>query len=142
MQRALSLTGTVLLVTCLAQAPEASAIPYEQRSPATQALYASLAVIANVTPLVSTLYAPRCLPGYVACKIFFAGVSLIAAADQLILSGAGDLGQTRAIVYRGFSGDWYLTGRHTAGDARPEPLPDPPPPPAGSGQETWEPPPR
>jgi hypothetical protein len=71
----------------------------------------------------------------------FAGISLIAAADQLVLSGGGDWPQTRAILHRGFAGDWYLTGRHVSGDVTPEVLPEPPPPPAGSGGGKWEPPP-
>jgi hypothetical protein len=97
--------------------------------------------VANVVPGVSSIYAPRCLPGYVVCKALFAFVSLLAAADQVVLSGAGDRVQTRGILYRGFAGDWYLTGRHTAGDLEAQPLPDPPPPPAESGEGAWEPPP-
>jgi len=106
-----------------------------------RALYTGVAVVANVTPLVATLYAPRCLPGYVVCKLTYAGLSLAAAADQLVLSGGGDLAQTRAILHRGFAGDWYLTGRHVAGEVEPEPLPEPPAPAPGSGEGGWQPPP-
>jgi hypothetical protein len=70
----------------------------------------------------------------------FATVSLIAAADQLALSGGGDLAQTRAILHRGFAGDWYLTAKHTSGDVTAQPLPDPPPPPSDS-EGGWQPPP-
>ena len=114
---------------------------YEDSPAAKRALYTGLAVVANVVPVVSALYAPRCLPGYIVCKITFAGISVIAAADQLFFSGGGDMVQTRAILHRGFAGDWYLTGRHVSGDVTPQPLPDPPPPPAGSGEGQWEPPP-
>jgi hypothetical protein len=124
----------------LTYAGTAAAVPYEERSPAGRALYVGIAVIANVVPVVSTLYAPRCLPGYIPCKALWAFVSVIAAADQFVLSGGGDRVQTKGILYRGFAGDWFLTGRHTAGDLTPNPLPDPPPPPADSGGG-WEPPP-
>lgn len=139
-------TGTrvlaaALLAGYLLQAGSAGAEPYEQRSAFLRTLYTGIAVVANVTPIVSAIFAPRCLPGYVACKITFAGSSLVAAADQLALSGGSDMGQMRAILYRGFAGDWYLTGRHIAGDLQPDPLPEPPPPAAGADR-AWEPPPR
>ena len=113
---------------------------YEDRSAAKRALYTSIAMVANVVPVVSTLYAPRCLPGYIVCKATFAAMSVIAAGDQLFFSGGGDLDQTRGILHRGFAGDWYLTGRHVSGDVTPQPLPDPPPP-ANGGEGKWEPPP-
>ena len=109
------------------------------RSAARSALDTGIAVAANVVPGVSALYAPRCLPGYVFCKAIFAAVSVIAAADQLALSGGGDMAQTRGILHRGFAGDWYIGTRHVRGEATPEPLPDPPPPSSSGGQ--WEPPP-
>src|SRR5206468_3365528 len=111
------------------------------RRPVEFTLYTGVAVVANVTPFVATLYAPRCLPGYVVCKLTYAGLSLAAAADQLVLSGGGDLAQTRAILHRGFAGDWYLTGRHVAGEVEAEPLPEPPAPAPGSGEGGWQPPP-
>ena len=110
-----------------------------ERSAARSALDTGIAVAANVVPGVSTLYAPHCLPGYVFCKAIFAVVSVIAAADQLALSGGGDMTQTRGILHRGFAGDWYIAPRHVRGEATPEPLPDPPPPPSSGGK--WEPPP-
>jgi len=109
------------------------------RSADRSALDTGIAVVANVVPGVSTLYAPRCLPGYVFCKAIFAVVSVIAAADQLALSGGGDMTQTRGILYRGFAGDWYIAARHVRGEATAEPVPDPPPPPSSGGK--WEPPP-
>lgn len=129
------------LAGALASARHASAVSFEERPVAAQALYTSIAVVANVVPVVSAFYAPRCLPGYVVCKVTFAGISLIAAAGQLALSGGGDLGQTRAILHRGFAGDWYLTGRHTSGEVAPDVLPEPPPPSSASGPGKWEPPP-
>ena len=136
-QLAATLVASALFLGWPAQ-PRA-AEPYESRSGASRALHTGLAAIANVTPVVSTLYAPRCLLGYVFCKALFAGASLVAAGDQLVMSGGGDLTQTRAILHRGFYGDWYLTARHVAGDATAVPLPDPPPPPSEGGE--WQPPP-
>jgi hypothetical protein len=130
--------GVGVLAATLGPPRDAAAVPFEQRSGTARALYTGLAVVANVVPVVSTLYAPRCLPGYVLCKATFAGMSLIAATGQLALSGGGDLNQTRGILHRGFAGDWYLTGRHTSRDVAPDVLPEPPPPPS---EGKWEPPP-
>ena len=133
-------TFVALIATLGFGVSSASATSYEERPGGMRALYTGIAVVANVVPGVSALYAQRCLPGYVLCKAVFAGMSLIAAADQLVVSGGGDLEQTRGILHRGFSGDWYLTGRHVSGDATPEPLPEPPPA-SGAGGGKWEPPP-
>jgi len=38
-----------------------------------RALYTGVALVANVTPFVSALYAPACLPGYLVCKLTYAG---------------------------------------------------------------------
>jgi len=138
-----SATGTVMAATVaalVAGRAMAANVPWEERSTAERVWYTAGAVVANLTPL-SALYAPRCLPGYILCKLSFAGVSVLAVADQLAFSGGGDLAQTRAILYRGFAGDWVLTPRHVAGEAKPEPLPDPPPPAAGSEHGGFEPPP-
>jgi len=128
--------ATVLAPLCVAGAAD----PYEQRTAVSRAYYTGVAIVANVVPVVSTIYASRCLPGYVMCKAMWAGISVVAAADQLAWSGGGDMAQTRAILYRGFAGDWYLTGRHTSGDREPQPLPEPPAPPSDGGGK-WEPPP-
>lgn len=132
--------ATVVFAGYLAHAGSALAVSYEERSPAARAAYTGLAVIANVVPVVSTLYAPRCLLGYVMCKAMWAFVSVVAAGDQLVFSGAKGREQRRGILYRGFAGDWYLTGRHTAGDLEANPLPDPPPPSDTEGG-AWQPPP-
>ncbi len=100
---------------------------FEDRPGWQRAGYTVLAGIENVVPITSALAAPRCLPGYIACKLCFAGFSVVAAAEQLLLSGGSDMTQTRAILHRGFAGDWYLTPQHAAGDATPDPTPDPVP---------------
>ena len=140
MHRRLALAA--VLAACLAAAGAARAASYDQQSPGMRALYTGVAVVANVTPFVSARYAPACLPGYLVCKLAYAGLNLAAAADQLVLSGGGDLAQMRAILHRGFAGDWYLTGRHVAGEVEPQPLPEPPAPALESGGGGWQPPPR
>jgi hypothetical protein len=135
-----TLIGVVVLAASLVRVPVASA-GYNDASGGRRALYTSVAVAANILPVVSALYAPTCLPGYIVCKITFAGISLIAAGGQWLLSGAQDVEQTRGILHRGFAGDWYLTGHHIAGDSAPQPLPDPPPPAASGEEGGWEPPP-
>jgi hypothetical protein len=132
--------ATVVLAGYVAHAGNALAVSYEERSPAARAAYTGVAVIANVVPVVSTLYAPRCLLGYVMCKAVWAFTSVVASQVQLAFSGGGDRAQRRGILYRGFAGDWYLTGRHIAGDVTANPLPDPPP---SSDTESgaWQPPP-
>ena len=133
---AAALAGMLLCV-----AP-AHAQRYERSSAPKRALYTGTAMVANAVPVVSAVFAPQCLPGYVVCKATFAFVSLVVATGQLALSGGGDMAQTRGILHRGFAGDWYLTGKHIAGDSTPQPLPEPPPPPAATGAGGWEPPPR
>lgn len=129
--RPMTRIAAALLGLCLAGTIVTPAFA-EEPSLAKRSAYAAGAVVANVTPL-STAYAPRCLMGYVLCKFLFASASIVAAGDQLFFSGGGDMAQTRAILLRGFSGDWVITPRHIAGDAKPEVLPDPPPPTGGEG---------
>lgn len=134
MRRAGCAIAAVLgFVTVVASTPARAGDTYDQASGGMRALYTTGAVVANILPITSAFVAPKCLPGYVVCKIGFAGASVIAAAGQLVLSGGSDLAQTRAIVTRGFSGDWYLTGRHVAGDVTPQPYPEAPPASASSG---------
>jgi len=133
--------AAALLAGCLAQSGVATAGAYEERSAGARAFYTGLAAAANIVPILSAVYAQQCLPGYIVCKLALAGISVVAAADQLILSGISDPEQARAILQRGFGGDWVLTGRHTAGDATPQPLPEAPPPRQEGASGGWEPPP-
>ena len=130
--------GGTLIAVCLLWSGVGHATSYEERSLGARAWYTTVAMVANLVPGVSALYAPRCLPGYYLCKVGFAGAATIAAVGQLAISGGGDLAQTRALLYRGWSGDWFLTGEHIAGDKTPQPLPEAPPPAAEGG---WQPPP-
>jgi hypothetical protein len=131
----------VLAATVLLASTAGAAGPWDQQPAGKRALYTGIAVVGNVLPVVPTLYTAKCLPGYIICKGIFAFVSVVAATGQLVVSGGQDLEQTRGILYRGFRGDWYLTGRHVSGELSPEPLPEPPPPSGGEGGGRWEPPP-
>jgi hypothetical protein len=117
----------VSLVAVLAVAIPANA-DWDDRSPGQRAGYTTLAVVENVVPVASAFAAPRCLQGYVLCKLSFAAFSVVAAGEQLFMSGGSDMKQFEAVLHRGWAGDWYLTGAHAAGDKTPEVLPDPGPP--------------
>lgn len=119
-------SAVLLLVATLSQSRVAQA-GWEDRPAGQRAAYTAAAVAEDVVPVVSALGASRCLQGYLLCKLSFAGLSLVAAGEQLLFSGGSDLGQTKGILHRGFAGDWILTGRHAAGDAEPDVLPDPGP---------------
>ena len=136
--RGLRLASAGLLMAAAAE--PAAGVAWEERSAMSRGLYTTAAMVANVTPIVSAMVAKECLPGYLVCKASFAFVSGIAAVEQLVVSGGADREQTRAILYRGFAGDWFLTGRHVTGDARPEPWPQPAPS-RGGGHGGFEPPP-
>jgi len=140
MRSATRIVMAAAVAASVAGGATAANVPWEQRSVVERVWYTAGAVVANLTPL-SALYAPRCLPGYLLCKLSFAGASVLAAADQLAFSGGADLAQTRAILHRGFAGDWVLTPRHVAREATPEPLPEPPHPAAGGDHHGFEPPP-
>lgn len=128
MRRAAWYLSAVLTLTTVGVHTTALAESYEDKSAGMRALYTTAAVIANVLPIASAFVAPRCLPGYIVCKFSFAMLSLVAAGETLAISGGADKEQPKAILYRGFSGDWFLTGRHVAGDATPEVYPEAPPP--------------
>jgi len=113
--------------------PEANAgTPWDEKSGLARAGYTAAAVLVNILPGVSALVAPVCLPGYLVCKATFAIGSVFAAGEQLFMSGGADTDQTRAILYRGWEGDWYVTGRDIAGETHPDPFPKPPPPASGT----------
>ena len=121
----------MMLLAVMAIAHPAQAT-FEDRPTWQRAGYWVLAGVENVVPITSALAAPRCLPGYIACKFSFAFLSVLVAGEQFAFSGGADLAQTRAILHRGFGGDWVLTGAHAAGDVTPEVLPDPGPSSSGS----------
>ena len=132
---------TFALSAHLASGGSAIGGTFEDRSPTARALYTTGAVIANILPIASAVVAPQCLPGYIVCKLWFAGFSLVAAGEQLVFSGGAKTDQAKAILYRGFSGDWILTGAHVAGDANAAPWPQPAPPAHDATEGGFEPPP-
>lgn len=133
--------ATVALTAYLVPTSSANAGSFDDRPPAARALYTTGAVVANVLPIASAAVAPQCLPGYIVCKIAFAGFSLVAAGEQMVFSGGAKTDQARAILYRGFGGDWFLTGAHVAGDATASPWPQPAPPAHDTSTGGFEPPP-
>ena len=117
----------VLLIVGAVGLPSYAHAAWEDRSAGARFGFTVLAAFENIVPGVSTIAVPRCLPGYIVCKLWFAGFSVVAATEHIILSGGGDMAQTRAILHRGFAGDWILTGRNAWGDVPAEFLPDPGP---------------
>lgn len=131
MRRARKLLCAVATAGMLAtQASSASAITWEERTPSERAFYTTAAMLANVMPIGSAFIAPRCIQGYVLCKFTFASISVIAAAESIIMSGGTDMSEPKALLERGFSGDWYLTGPDVSGDKTVEVFPEVATPPA------------
>lgn len=112
------LAAVVVLVGVLGSNASAR-VAYEEQSAATRVLLNIAAGVANVTPIVPMIWADKCLPGYVFCKLTFAAVSVLAAGEQVLFSGAGDMKQATSLLRRGFGGDWFMTGRHINGDVAP-----------------------
>lgn len=129
MRRVRIRTFEVALVAAvvLAGVPSAYGLSYDERPVGQRVGYEAAAVAANILPVASAVVEPKCLPGYILCKTSFAAMSVLGAYAQFFLSGGSDMRQTSAILYRGFAGDWFLSGRHVAGDVGPRVLPDPPP---------------
>lgn len=75
----------------------------------------------NVLPVVSTFASQRCLPGYIACKLSFAGMGLAASGVQIV--AGGDLDGARETLGRAFGGDWVVTPHHLATGIDPDPYP-------------------
>jgi hypothetical protein len=121
----------MLLAGVLAGATMAQATPYEELSSGKRALATGKAVAVNALPGASALVEPKCIQGYVLCKLTFALFSVVAAGESLAMSGGADRAQPRAILYRGFSGNWAVTPRDMAGETKPELLPEAPPPAEG-----------
>jgi hypothetical protein len=128
----------MLLAFGLDHAAVAHAVPWEELSGRRRAMYTAAAAAANVLPVASAVAEPKCLQGYILCKVTFAAMSVIAAGETLVLGGGNDMAHTKAIHYRGFSGDWYLTPQDMAGETKAEVLPDAPPPPEGEERKSGD----
>jgi hypothetical protein len=122
-----------------AAAEEAPAVDEANSAPAAsnevtggrRALQTARAVAANTLPVASALVEPKCIQGYILCKAMFAGFSVVAAAESLIMSGGADRAQPRGILTKGFTGDWVVTREDIAGTTRVDVLPEVAP--SGSG---------
>jgi len=137
--------AAALLIVLAAWGPTVThAASYEGSSAWRKAFYTAGAAVANVVPVAASVVEPKCLPGYIFCKLTFAAGSLLFAGENLVMSGGSDLDQSRGILYRGFAGDWVLTPRDIAGDTKPQVLPEPPPAPTqeNKGSGGFVPPPR
>ena len=117
----------VMLLVALVSSSHVARAAFEDRPGWQRAGYTLLAGVENVVPVTSALAAPRCLQGFILCKLTYAGLSVVVAGEHLFFSGGSDLPQTKAVIHRGFAGDWILTGAHAAGDLEPVVLPDPGP---------------
>jgi hypothetical protein len=126
MRRVLIRTFQMALVSAvvLAGITQAYALSYDERPVGQRVGYEAAAVAANIVPIASAVVEPKCLPGYILCKTSFAAMSVLGAYAQFFISGGSDMRQTSAILHKGFAGDWFVTGRHVAGDADPRVLPD------------------
>lgn len=102
----------------------ASAITWEERSAGSRAWYTALAVVANVLPIASAFVEPRCIQGYILCKLTWAGIGVVTGAESAIMSGGSDPDEAATVVKRGYKGDWFLTGSDVAGDTTPDVFPE------------------
>lgn len=110
--------------TSLALSAPVRADSFDDASTGKRALYVTGAILANVVPGVSALASPRCLPGYLICKVSFAAIGLIAGTEQLLLGL--DPKAFGSSIERGFGGDWVVTPHHIARGTKAQPYPDPP----------------
>src|SRR4029450_3511848 len=126
------LLATTIVGLAVGHWTAAYAVPFEELSRSKRTFYTARAVAANVVPGVSAVTEPKCIQGYILCKLTFALFSVVVAGETLALGGPADMAQPKGILYRGWSGDWAVTPRDIAGDTRPELLPEPPPPAEGA----------
>ena len=119
MRRTISLVGTTVIVLVLT--PVASAEPGTSEV-STNAWHSTAAVVTNVVPITSAFVQQRCLTGYIFCKLTFAGFSVVAAGEQVVLGG--DIDGARATLGRGFGGDWIVRPSDIATGRTPKVYPE------------------
>jgi hypothetical protein len=122
------MTQTTTIAAALTVAFAFSASPvhadaYDELGGGRRFLYGVGSVAANVIPGVSVWAASKCLPGYVVCKLTFAGLGTLAAGSQLFWGG--DVDGAGATAGRAFGGDWFVTPRQLATGAGADPYPEP-----------------
>lgn len=106
-----------------------------------RALQTIRAAAANVVPGVSAFTEPKCIQGYILCKAMFAGFSVVAAAESVLMSGGRDHEQPKGILTKGFTGDWFITPSDIAGTTKAELLPEVAAKPSGEDKGGFVPPP-
>ena len=94
----------------------------EEPAPGARAWHVLASTGANLLPVASAFASPRCLPGYILCKLSFAGMGVVASGVQVI--AGGDIEGARATLSRAFGGDWVVTPSHIATSSRPDPYPE------------------
>lgn len=113
--------GTIALLGAISLATPPSA-PANDGGVARALWRGAAAATMNVVPVTSIFASQRCLPGYLACKLMFAGMGIAASGVQ-VLAG-GDLDGARRTMERAFGGDWIVLPRHVGGDVKPDPYPE------------------
>jgi hypothetical protein len=88
------------------------------------ALKVEQSVQANLLPFAPAYVTPKCLVPYPLCKFVYAGISMVAGWEQLILGG--DLKGAESSMQRGMSGPWLVKPENVTGHplwSAPPPVP-------------------
>ena len=88
------LLATMIVGLVVGHCTAAQAVPFEELSRGKRARYTAEAVAVNTVPGVSAAAEPRCIQGYILCKLTFALFSGVVAGETLVLGGGGDMGLT------------------------------------------------
>jgi hypothetical protein len=75
-------TMLIFGIVSLAAMPPANA---DEGKTGPSAWDSTVAVVTNVVPITSAFVQDRCITGYIVCKLSFASLSLVAAAEQVVL---------------------------------------------------------
>jgi hypothetical protein len=102
--------------------PSASMADGDESGESPTFLDSTAAVVTNVVPISSAFVQPRCITGYVLCKLSFAGLSVLAAGEQILLGG--DVKGASATLGRGFRGDWVVRPSDIASGRKPVVYPE------------------
>lgn len=122
MSQTTTIAAALAITVALATGP-AHADVYDDLDGGKRFLYGAGAVAANIIPGVSVWAASKCLPGYVVCKLTFAGLGTLAAGSQIFWGG--DVSGAGTTAGRAFGGDWIVTPRQLANGTGADPYPEP-----------------
>ena len=118
----LTTSGVAFALAATLSASPVHADGYDDAGGGRRFLYGAGAFAANVIPGVSVWASDRCLPGYVVCKLQFAGLGTLGALAQLFWGGDVDGAQTT--LARAYGGDWVVTPRQLATGNGADPYPE------------------